>query len=194
MNLLTNRKAVLSFVGAVVVVAIPVMADHKPGEVADAFKRWLPAFYVLAGLLALYAVAAFAYAQGRASKELKGELPIVLTPAKGRSIKDLIYAANQIASMLLEQVALRVGDMEARYPTLERDHDVWHDDEARVARNDFMAIARYCRDLRVGNGPGWMAGPGNHAGDFKPEERAEYQPTIEQRRDRLVSRLKVLDA
>ncbi|MEC3910078.1 hypothetical protein U5A82_06190 [Sphingobium sp. CR2-8] len=116
MDLLTNRKAVLSFVGAVVVVAIPVMADHKPGEVADAFKRWLPAFYVLAGFLVLYAVAAFAFAQGRASKELKGELPIVIAPAKGRSIKDLIYAANQIASILLEQGALRVGEWKPAIP------------------------------------------------------------------------------
>lgn len=192
MNLLTNRKAVLGFVGAVIVVAVPVMADHKPGEVAEAFHRWLPAFYILAGLLVLYAVAAFAFAQGRATKELKGDLPIVVTPAKGRGIKDLIYAANQIASILLEQGELRVGALEAKYPALERDHDVWHDDEARVARNDLIAIARYCRDLRVANGPGWMAGPGT-SGDFTLDQRAEYQPTIEGRRDRLIARLKGLE-
>lgn len=192
MNLLTNKKAVLGFLGAVVVVAIPVMADHKPGEVADAFQRWLPAFYVLAAFLALYAVAAFAFAQGQASKELKGDLPIVIAPAKGRAIKDLIYAANQIASMLLEQGALRVGALEAKYPTLERDHDAWHDDEARVARDDLMTLARFCCNMRVVNGPGWMAGPGA-SGDFKPEERAEYGPAIEQRRDRLVNRLKEME-
>lgn len=192
MKLLTNKKAVLGAVGACLVVAIPVMADHKPGEVADAFERWLPAFYGLAALLVLYAVAAFAYAQGRAEREVVAEPPVVVAPPKGRAIKDLIYAANQIASLLLEQGELRVGSLEARYPTLERDHEVWFDDEARVARNDLMAIARYCRDLRVANGPGWMAGPGT-SGDFKPDERAEYQPAIEQRRDRLVARLKEMD-
>ncbi len=192
MKLLTNNKAILGGLGAIVLAAVPVMVDKKPGEVATALQPWLPAFYTLAGLLVMYAVAAFAYGQGRSSKELKGDLPIVLAPAKGRAIKDLIYSANEIASILLEQGALRVKALEAKYPTLERDHDAWHDDEARVARNDLMAIARYCRDIRVINGPGWLAGPGG-SGDFKPEERAQYQPTIEQRRDRLVAKLKVLE-
>lgn len=192
MNLLTNRKALLGGVGAVVLAAIPIMVDKKPGEVAMALQPWLPVFYALAGLLLLYAVAAFAYERGRASKELKGDLNIVVTPAKGRAIKDLIYAANQIASILIEQGALRVSALEAKYPALERDHDAWHDDEARVARDDLMTLARFCRDMRVVNGPGWMAGP-DASGDFKPEERAEYQPAIEQRRDRLVNRLKEME-
>lgn len=192
MNLLTNRKAILGGVGAVVLAAIPIMVDKKPGEVAIALQPWLPVFYVLAGLLLLYAVTAFAYERGRASKELKGDLNIVVTPANGRANKDLIYAANQIASILIEQGALRVGALEAKYPALERDHDTWHDDEARVARDDLMTLARFCRDMRVVNGPGWMAGP-DASGDFKPEERAEYQRAIEQRRDRLVNRLKEME-
>lgn len=192
MDLFTSRKAILGGVGAFVLAAIPIMVDKKPGEVAMALQPWLPVFYVLAELLLLYAVAAFAYGRGRESKELKGDLNIVVTPVEGRAIKDLIYGANQIASILIEEGGLRVGALEAKYPALERDHDAWHDDEARVARDDLMKLARFCRDMRVVNGPGWMAGP-DASGDFNPEERAEYQPEIEQRRDRLVNRLKEME-
>lgn len=55
-----------------------------------------------------------------------------------------------------------------------------------------LRLARFCRDRRVVNRPGWMAGP-DASGDFKPEELAEYQPTIQQRRNRLVSRLNEME-
>jgi hypothetical protein len=109
MNLLTNRKAVLSLIGAAVVFAVPIMADKKPWELAQALQPWLPAFYAMAVVLAIYAVAAFSYERGRNSRVLRDDLKIVVEPAKGRAIKDLIYAANQIATILLEQGSLRVG-------------------------------------------------------------------------------------
>jgi hypothetical protein len=190
---LRAKLPIISFVAALLMFAVPVMSDHSPSEFFKNLKPWLPAFYALGVALFLYGFGDFWYHRGRASKELNNELPIVITPAKGRTIKDLIYAANQIASILLEQGALRVGALEAKYPTLERDHDAWHDDEACVARDDLMSLARFCCNRRVANGPDWMAGPGT-SGDFKPEERAEYQPAIEQRRDRLLTRLKKLGA
>jgi hypothetical protein len=190
MKLLTTAKAIWGGAAAILLAGIPVMVEKTPNQVYQGLKPWLPLFYVLAGLAAVFAVFAFGYSRGRSSEELKGDLNIVIEPAKGRAIEDLIYAANQIASMLLEQDELREGSLTAKYPTLERNHDVWHDDEARVSRNDFMAIARHCQDLRRANGPGWMAGGGS--GDFKEVERAEYAPVIEQRRDRLINRLKEL--
>ncbi len=189
--------AFLSFVGAAVGIAVPIMVDKKPGEVAAAITPWLPLIYAVSVLLLMYGAAAVAYEKGRAEGSKVTAVPITTPPnavpqPNRRSIKDLTYAANQIASILMEQGNLRMAALEAKFPTLERDHDVWHDDEARVARNDLMEIVRFCSKMRAGNGPSIMAGIGV-GGDFTQNERAEYGPAIERRRDRLVTRLRELD-
>lgn len=192
MRLFTTGKAIVSVAGAILLAGVPVMVEKSPAQVYGGLKPWFPLFYGLAIIGFAFAIFAIGYSHGRASRKLKGELPILKQPAKGRALKDLIYAANRIASLMLEQGELRTGALGGQYPALERNHDAWHDDEARVSRDDFMAIIRFCEDLRQKNGPGWMAGGG--PGDFKDNERAQYTPEIEQRRDRLIQALKALGA
>lgn len=190
-----SKLPIISFVAALIVFAVPVMSDHSPSDFFKAIKPWMPFFYILGSLLFLYALGDVCYQMGRKSVQptndvaaIPGDIP---AEPRGRAIRDLVYAANQISTILLEQGELRVGALNAKYPALDRDHDAWHNDEAREARNEFMALARHCEGIRLGNGPGWMAGGG--AGDFNGDERAANTPLIEQGRDRLIAALRAVN-
>jgi len=187
-KLFTTGKAVLSIIFAALLAAIPIMVEKTPLQVYAGLKPWFPVFYGLAVGAGIFAVFAFGFSRGRSSKELRGDLNIVVTPASGRSIKDLKYATNQIASILMEHGMLRRNALEAQYPTLERKHEAWHNDEARIARDDLMAFARHCHDLRVANWSGRTGGIASK-GDFKQDEREKYTAEIEKRRDRLLEAL-----
>ena len=107
-------------------------------------------------------------------------------------IGELIYTANEVATIVTERGNMRFQAYEALLPRLERSHPAWHDEMVHADRNLFLAAVRRVRDLRVINGPGWRAGP-YAAGDLTEAERDEVVGIVEGMRAGLVTGLKRLE-
>ena len=163
--------------------ALAIMVVVTPGEAIAKLGDWS---YVLAGAgagLLLWSAYQFGHRNGMKSAQLiSHKLPEIL------SIDDLIYATNQIATLVLEEGALPDG-LETYTPRVHRDHPVWHNDPARLARDAYLAIVKSAVKSRFENTPStmWMAGGG--ALDFKPDDRLRFSGAVTQRRDELIAAL-----
>jgi len=183
-----SSKAIGSIAGGAVTgglgIAIPVVMDKSPSEVATKFAEWapvlaytLPFLYVVAALLVLVGVALISHSRGRklGSAEQAARPPIAFEPIaepanslvsdKGVTLNQLALSVREIVAALSEKGACRADTVRNNLVRLETEHPAWHLDGPFNLRARFCKASRDALEARTegSNSALWVTGdyPGN---------------------------------
>jgi hypothetical protein len=154
---------------------IGLIITYTPAKAAEGLFAWKEPAFVAAFVLFVFAAFRFTYSAGK--KSVRSD----------RVIKrnKLIYAANQIHTLILSYGEYYDISVTPLVVQLNDACSAWDDDDARIARNEYLEWVRKARAVRN------VTSGGSYLGrDFRNEiERNEYDLYLTNARDRLVAAL-----
>lgn len=154
---------------------IAIIITYPPAKAVEGLLAWKEPMFLLALLLFIFAAFRFTYSAGKKS---------VCSDSTIERNK-LIYVANQLHTMLLSYGQYYDISLASFVVQLNDACSAWDDDDARIARNEYLEWVRRARAVRD------VTSGSSHLGrDFRNDmERNEYDLYLTNTRDRLIAAL-----